>query len=99
MQPHQRERPVQALGDAGHLFKRLLAQVRHEARDLFGQAQLDTGQSRAQDRDLIRPARVVDPQVRQRRRSASESSRLRFEVKITAGRSRARIEPSSGIVI
>src|ERR1700735_703186 len=69
VEPDQGRRPVQRLGDAGHLAQFFLADAFDQPRDL----------------------------QRQRRRSASESSRVPFEVRITCGMVVAVMVPSSGI--
>ena len=99
MQTRERERPVEALGHTRNLLERLLAQELHEARDLFGKPRVDAGEARVQDRNLL----LRRPDSRAMCRGSAGATRRRgradrFDVRITAGRARARIVPSSGIV-
>ena len=95
----ERLRPVDRLGDAGRLREVERAQAADERGGLLREPLGDPGDAQR----TISTSRSIDGCPIQwksaRRLSASCSSRVRFEVRITAGLRRARIVPSSGIVI
>ena len=98
VQAHQCESPIQTFSRAGNLLKRLLAHPLHKTRDLGSEPLVDLGQTREQNCNLTLERRIVDAEVEAATAQCVERSRERFDVTITAGRSFARIVPTSGMV-
>ena len=100
VETRERRRPVERLGDAGFLFEILLPQLVHEASDLAGQRRLDAGQAGADDRELAFGLGEIDIGV-----EAAAPQRVGELARAVGGqddvrdRPRARIVPSSGMVI
>ncbi len=96
----ERGGPIKRLGDARRLAQIFLAYGLNHGRDLQRQRRIDARQSREKDARLAFHVGKVDVVERQRRRKASDSSRVPLDVKTTRGTEMAvtvpRSKPMSG---
>ena len=75
VQAHQRQRPVEALRDAGRLLQRQPAEHLHEPRDLLREAIRQAGHARVQDLDFLRERRIRQPEKQASPRAARRTAR------------------------
>ena len=88
VQAHQRQRPVEALGDAGRLLQRQAAQHLHETRNLARQPIRQSGHARVQNLDLL-----LERRIRQPEKQAAAAQRVGQLARPIARQDHARLVP------